>query len=293
MDEDLDRRRQLGAFVRARREATAPADVGIAAVGRRRTPGLRREELAPLAGIGITWLTWLEQGRATGVSDQVLEALARALRMSDAERHHLLVLAGRGLHQAAAPIDVRPENLEILDRLLPFPAALQTDGYEIVAANRTYRFLFSDLDAYEPDDRNCAFLMFTDPVWNAAIVDKEQVLPSVAARLRSRQAEHRGEPRWDRLIERLTETSAEFRRLWENYDVDDDRPQERRYVSPAAGPLTVAFQSLWLDPSRGTRIIVMTPSDDATRERLERFDRLHAAAPRWTARGDARHAAAG
>lgn len=282
-----ERMRELGAFLRARREKTSPAEVGLPPGGRRRTPGLRREEVAALAGVGVTWYTWLEQGRATGVSDQVIEAVARVLRMTDAERHHALVLAGRAPVASGPPMTLRPEQAELLESLLPFPAAIQGDGYEIVAANRAYRFLFHDLDSYAPEDRNCAWLMFTDPVWNAAIIDPEVVLPEIAARLRARRVEHPGDPRWDRLIDRLHDASPHFRELWERYEVADDRPTIRRYRSPTAGELTVHFQSLWLDPSRGTRVIVMTPADARTRERVERLAALTASAPSWTARADA------
>lgn len=281
-----ERMRELGAFLRARREKTSPSDVGLPPGGRRRTPGLRREEVAALAGVGVTWYTWLEQGRAPGVSDQVIEAVARVLRMTDAERHHALVLAGRAPVTVGPPMMLRPEQAELLESLLPFPAAIQADGYEIVAANRSYRFLFHDLDDYAPEDRNCAWLMFTDPVWNAAIIDRDVVLPEIAARLRARRVEHPGDPRWDLLIARLRDASPHFRELWERYEVADDRPSIRRYRSPAAGDLTVHFQSLWLDPARGTRVIVMSPADARTRERLERLAALTASAPSWTARED-------
>ncbi|WP_119696616.1 helix-turn-helix transcriptional regulator [Microbacterium halotolerans] len=278
--------RELGAFLRARRERVTPAVIGLATSGRRRTPGLRREEVAQLAGVGITWYTWLEQGRASGVSEQVIGAVARVLRMTDAEKHHALVLAGHAPVKQAPPMTLQPAHAAILEQMLPFPAAVQTDGYEIVASNRAYRFVFDDLDRYAPDDRNCAWLMFTDPVWRGSIVDESLVLPDIAARLRAHQAEHRDEPRWARLVERLIEHSDDFRRLWEDYDVADERPRLRRYRSPRVGVLNVHFQSLWLDQSSGSRMIVMSPADAPTRERLERLSSLVASAPAWTARED-------
>ena len=136
MESSAERRKQLGAFLRARRERVTPEQVGLPPLGRRRTPGLRREEVAQLSGIGTTWYTWLEQGRATGVSDQVLEAVARVLRMTEAERNHLFVLADRAPSKAAPLMALRPEHTALLEQLLPFPAAVQTDAYEIVASNR-------------------------------------------------------------------------------------------------------------------------------------------------------------
>lgn len=286
MESSAARRKQLGAFLRARREKVSPDQVGLPPLGRRRTSGLRREEVAQLAGIGTTWYTWLEQGRATGVSEQVLEAVARVLRMSEAERHHLFVLAHRAPAKQAPLMTLRPEHTSLLEQLLPFPAAVQTDSYEIVASNRMYRYLFSDLDALPVGDRNCAWLMFTDPVWRGSLVGEELVLAEIVARLRARRAEHRGETRWDALVERLRTHSEDFRALWETYEVADERPRLRQYDSPLAGHLDVHFQSLWLDPDRGTRIITMVPADGTTRERLERSAALLEAAPPWTARYD-------
>jgi transcriptional regulator with XRE-family HTH domain len=273
----------LGAFLRARRARIAPGDVGLPPGGRRRTPGLRREEVAQLAGVGVTWYTWLEQGRARNVSDQVLESVARVLRLDGAERRHLMVLAGRAsVVDAGLPMELRPEHLAVLEKLLPYPAAVQTDCYDLVAANRAYRFLFGDLDAYPPEDRNCAWLMFTDPTWGGSLVDDGDVLRNITARLRARAPEHRDDPRWNALLDRLRRASPEFVRLWETYEVQGDRTQLRRYRSPRAGYLEVQFQSLWLDRARGEKIIVMTPADDATAQRLERFDTLVGAAPTST-----------
>lgn len=239
-----------------------------------------------LAGIGTTWYTWLEQGRAAGVSDQVLDAVARVLAMNDAERHHLSVLAAHAPSKLAPVMTLGPEHTALLEQLLPFPAAVQSDAYEIVASNRVYRFLFDDLDARPVADRNCAWLMFTDPAWRGSLPDEKAVLPDIVARLRAHQAEHRGEPRWAELIDRLLAEAPGFRALWEAREVADERPRLRQYDSPHAGLLSVHFQSLWLDPDRGSRVIVMVPADETTHERLERFASLIEAAPAWTTRED-------
>ncbi len=273
----------LGAFLRARRARISPGEAGLPAGGRRRTPGLRREEVAQLAGIGVTWYTWLEQGRARNASDQVLDAVARVLRLDAAEHRHLRVLAGRGTAtEPGPPMDLRPEHTTLLAKFLPYPAAVQTDCYDLVAANRAYRYLFADLDAYPVEERNCAWLMFTEPRWRDSLVDEETVLREITARLRARQPEHRDNPRWNALLTRLRQESPDFVRLWESYEVAGDRTQLRRYRSPRVGALDVQFQSLWLDRARGERIIVMTPADATTTQRLERLDSLVGAAPAWT-----------
>lgn len=278
--------RELGTFLRTRREKVTPAEVGLQVSGRRRTPGLRREEVATLAGVGVTWYTWLEQGRARGVSDQVIDAVARTLKMTEVERQHALVLAGHAAPKPVPPMTVLPAHTAILEQLLPLPAAIQTHAYEIVAANRTYRYLYNDLDEYEPEDRNCAWLMFMDPVWRGSLVDEDVVLSEIAARLRALKAGHQDDPRWTRLIDRLLEHSPDFRARWESHDVTDEGARVRRYRSPRAGLLTVDFQSLWLDPALDARIIVMSPVDTAGRDRLERLASLVASAPAWTARED-------
>ncbi|WP_326675001.1 MmyB family transcriptional regulator [Streptomyces sp. NBC_01237] len=183
-------------------------------------------------------------------------------------------------------MDLRPEHTSVLAKLLPYPAAVQTDCYDLVAANRTYRYLFADLDAYPVEERNCAWLMFTEPSWRNSLVDEDSVLREITAKLRTRQPEHRDDPRWNALITRLRQESPDFVRHWESYEIVGDRTQLRRYRSPRVGALDVQFQSLWMDRVRGERIIVMTPTDVATAQRLERLDSLVGAAPAWTSRGD-------
>ncbi|MFI9484780.1 helix-turn-helix transcriptional regulator [Promicromonospora sp. NPDC052451] len=279
----------LGAFLRERRGRVTPADVGLPQSGRRRTPGLRREEVAQIAGVGVTWYTWLEQGRAPNPSDQVLDAVARALRLRPEERRHLMILAGRAADtDAGVPnplMRVLPEHVLLLERLLPYPAAIQTAAYDLVAANRTYRFLFGDLDAVDPADRNCAWLLFTHDDWRDSLVEPEVVLRDLAGRLRAREAEFRHHPRWEGLLGGLRERSPEFVRYWGEHEVRGDRPgQLRRYRSSRVGRVNVVFQSLWLDRDRGERIVVLTPADDMAARRIERLDSLVGAAPAWTAR---------
>lgn len=278
----------LGAYLRERRARVTPADVGLPQLGRRRTPGLRREEVAQLAGVGVTWYTWLEQGRAPNPSDQVLDAVAQALRMHPEERRHLMLLAGRTgdvTHRVPDPqMRVRPEHVAILEQLLPLPAAIQTAAYDLVAVNRSYRFLFTDLDAVDPVDRNCAWLLFTDESWRSILVEPELVLRDLAGRLRARSVEYPQDPRWCSLLGGLRERSPEFVQYWNEYEVRDDRTQLRRYHSARVGRLDTVFQSLWIDRERGERLIVLTAADGTTQRRLERLDALVGAAPAWTAR---------
>src|SRR5689334_4829157 len=148
------RRRELAAFLRSRRERLTPAEVGLPAGGRRRTPGLRREEVASLAGVGMSWYTWLEQGRDINASEQVLESIARTLLLDPHERAHLFTLAGVAVPgQAADSQVVSAEIRAVLDQLHPFPAFVTNGRYDLLAYNRAYTVLIGDLDALPFQDR--------------------------------------------------------------------------------------------------------------------------------------------
>src|SRR4051812_33621890 len=211
-DHDEERRRELASFLRSRRERRRPAAGGRPAIGRRRTPGLRREEVAQLAGTGVTWYTWLEQGRPISVSTQVLDAVARALRLDADEHAHLFTLAG------APPPDPEPEPAAVaaplttmLDALDPYPALVISPRWDILAWNRAEAALVGDLDALPPARRNLMWLLFTEPAWNTLLVDWEQAASRSIAQYRAAMASHVGEPAWTGLVDELCATSARFR----------------------------------------------------------------------------------
>ncbi|WP_033424850.1 helix-turn-helix transcriptional regulator [Actinomadura flavalba] len=261
-------RRELGGFLRTRRERLTPEQVGLPSAGRRRTPGLRREEVAVLAGVGVTWYTWLEQGRNINVSVQVLAAVAQALRLDDAERRHLHRLAG------APPPRARPVACDpalaaafqpVLDKLDPYPACLRTPLFDVVAYNRAYRFLFTDLDEIPPGERNCAVRFFTDPDWRGRYLDAEIVAPRMVAQLRAAVGDAAAHT-----VGELRERSAEFAELWSRHDVLPQHHEAKRLHSPLAGVLNLTFVSTSVTET-GHRMTVMTPDDDATAERLTRL----------------------
>ncbi len=162
-----DSRKQLGAFLRARRESLDPQRLGLPRSGRRRTPGLRREEVAMLADVGVTWYTWLEQGREVNPSATVMQAVAEALQCSPLETRHLFVLAGlTPLESANAPQceGISPGARRMLDSLLPQPASIQKPNFDIVAWNDAFcRLMGVDFATIPEDDRNCIYLYLTHP----------------------------------------------------------------------------------------------------------------------------------
>ncbi|MFI6872668.1 helix-turn-helix transcriptional regulator [Streptomyces sp. NPDC050400] len=270
------RRHELAGFLRSRRERITPEEVGLPRGPRRRTPGLRREEVAHLSAVGVTWYTWLEQARDIQVSAQVLDALARTLRLDASERVHLFGLAGAiDPTPAASCTTLTPELLDVIAQLEPFPACVQNSRYDILAYNSTYRMLLCDLDAIPPEDRNWMLLAFTHEDWRSAIVGLDDVLRVMAAKFRSGMAEHLAEPAWKVVLKRLTEESAEFRELWERHEVVQSVPSKvKHFHNPYVGPLDVVHTDLWLGRDCGARMVTYTPADDVTRERLGRLREL-------------------
>ncbi|MEU6085563.1 helix-turn-helix transcriptional regulator [Streptomyces sp. NPDC047085] len=269
------RRHELAAFLRSRRERIAPEQVGLPRGARRRTPGLRREEVAHLSAVGVTWYTWLEQARNIHVSVQVLDALARTLMLDPSERAHLFQLAGATDPTPAATCpSITPALREMLRRLEPVPACIQNSRYDILAYNRTYARLLGDLDAVPPEDRNCMLLVYTDPEWRAAIVHLDETMRLMAAKLRASMAGHLGEPAWKMLLKRLKAASPEFRENWERYEVVGTRSKTKEFLNPYVGHLTLEHTDLWLGPEPGPRMVTYTPKNEETRERLEKLYEL-------------------
>lgn len=273
-------RRELGDFLRSRRERLAPGDVGLPSSGRRRTPGLRREEVAVLAGVGVTWYTWLEQARAINVSTQVLTAIGRALRLDDAETQHFRRLAGVQPATPEVP-SCDPALLNaiqaVLDKLTPYPACLQTPLFDVLAYNLTYQRLFTDIGLLPGPERNCALQFFTDPQWRDRYLDPDVVAIRMVARMRAAvtTAPSQSVPS---IIDRLQNESDEFARLWTRHDVLLKHYEVKHLNSPFVGRLNLNFVSTTV-PDTGHRMTVMTPTDDETSQRLEKLSTLPVPTP--------------
>jgi transcriptional regulator with XRE-family HTH domain len=265
------RRRELAEFLRTRRARITPDDVGLPAGGRRRTPGLRREEVAGLAGVGVTWYTWLEQGRDIRVSEQVLEAVARALRLDRHERAYLFTLTGSAPATAVQEHAIDTATLRVLDAVDPWPASVQNARFDVLAYNRGYARLIGDLDALPPMERNSLWLTFTDPDWRKAIVEWESLAVRSVSRLRAQWPSHAADPAWQSLVKRLIAASPDFARMWQSHDVSEAVPAFKQIRNPEVGLLRFDISTTWLAPRLGARLVVMTPSDAKTRERFGRL----------------------
>ncbi|MCX5168906.1 helix-turn-helix transcriptional regulator [Streptomyces antibioticus] len=266
------RRHELAAFLRSRRERITPEQVGLPRGTRRRTPGLRREEVAHLSAVGVTWYTWLEQARDIHVSVQVLDALARTLLLDRSERAHLFRLAGATDPTPAAHCEGITDAVRItLDQLNPLPASVQNSRYDILAYNRAYANLLCDLDAIPPEDRNCMLLVHTNAEWQESFVHLDETRRLMAAKLRASMAGHLTEPAWKLLVKRLEAESPEFRENWRRYEIVTTRTKTKQFRNRHVGLLNLHHTDLWLTPELGARLVTFTPADEESRERLERL----------------------
>ena len=258
-------RSELASFLRTRRQRITPEQVGLSMTGRRRTPGLRREEVAFLAGIGVTWYTWLEQGRAINVSEPVLAAVARTLLLTSYERAHLYKLAGHPeplMDREGAEITNAMRT--ILRHLEPIPAAVINARFDLLACNATYAQMVGGMDHLDPEDRNWLVLMLTSPTWRASILDWDDAVGRLIGRFRADMAAHADEAAWKNLVARLREASPDFRRLWELHEVRGPENLTKRYLHADVGLMTFDYMQMSIGGTSALRLATYTPTDDDT-----------------------------
>ncbi|MFD3311849.1 helix-turn-helix transcriptional regulator [Streptomyces sp. NPDC058694] len=264
-------RDQLADFLRRRREAMRPAEVGIADGPRRRTTGLRREEVAALAGMSVDYVVRLEQGRSSQPSVQLLGALARALRLSDDERDHLFHLAGHRPPPADGVARLaRAGLIRMLDLLGDTPALVLSDLGEALAQNRAALLLMGDHTGLSGDRRYVAYRWFTDPAVRAVTPPEEQERHGrrLVADLRAAAGRRSGDSTVSGLVDRLQAASADFRRLWAEHEVAVRRADRKTLLHPRVGRLLMDCETL-VTPDQGQQLLVLTPADTEARERLE------------------------
>ena len=263
------RRTELAAFLRTRRARVSPEDVGMPPGLRRRTPGLRREEVAQLSGVGVTWYTWLEQGRPINASEQVLGAIARTLRLDSAEQTHLYHLAGvrtAPLQSHSCPI---PSEIQtILDALNPLPAAVCNARFDILRWNASYEVLFSGATMHPAGRRNSLWCTVTVPECCNAFVNRAEELPRMIAVLRSGYGQHVGEPYWEDFIRDLREASPDFAQLWDQRNVAAHVTRVKIFRHSAVGEVRMAATNLHAPGMPEARVVIYTPQDDESRERI-------------------------
>lgn len=246
----LDRRAELSEFLRTRRARLKPEDVGLPDFGRhRRVPGLRREELAQVAGVSVAYYTRLEQGNGRNVSAEILDSIARALRLTDAEHAHLTHLAKPKQHKkkpVARAEQVRSPLRQLLDSIDSVPAYITGRRSDILAWNRMAAAVFGDWSELPVQERNWARLVFLRPEYRDLFVEWDQKASDMVSYLRMDAGCHPDDPRLSALVGELSVKSEEFRRLWANHDVKEKSYGVKRLRHPLVGDLTLHFESFRL-----------------------------------------------
>ncbi len=266
------RREELADFLRTKRASLQPEDVGLPDGGRRRTPGLRREEVALLAGVGATWYTWLEQGRDVRASLEVLEALSRALRLSAAERSHVILL-GRG--EQAGPCkapaeEVSPTLRRLVENAGPGPVYLLGRRWDYLAWNRSFEQVFGWEPGPDPLSRNHIWVWFMDPSRRSLCsTDWATSARLLVAKFRADSARNIGDPAFEDLISALEASSPEFRKLWKRHEVAGSGTGRKDLNHPVVGPLVFDHAVFNYGDLGEQRLVIYSPScEHDTRSKL-------------------------
>jgi len=266
----MDHRAELAEFLRARRDSVAPQQVGLPrGAGRRRTPGLRREEVAMLAGVSVTWYTWLEQGRRINASADVLTAIGRALRLDETGIEHLLALAQPSTSPIPGPQEAPSALVRLIESMEPAPAYVLGPRWEFAAWNAAQARLYPRIETLDDDDRNLLWVLFCDPSTKELIVDWDIHARQALAEFRAATTARRADPEFVELIGKLQAESREFAAWWPEHGVAQFETRLRRFRHPAAGVLTFEYQQMapveW--PSLRVVCQLPVPGDDSA-ERL-------------------------
>ena len=259
----------LGAFLRDRRGRLDPATFGFGST-RRRTPGLRREEVAQRAHVSVTWYTWLEQGRGGTPSAEVLDHLAEALVLTEAEREHLFLLAQQRpprVRQRAA-VGVTPVLQRTLDALELSPAYVKTSAWDVVAWNRAAATVLTDYPALAPEQRNVLRLLFGDPQTCRNVRSWERDARLAVATFRLETTRVGITDRARALVTELSRSSPQFASLWSEHDVGTHGEGTKHVDHPIAGPLTLDYSAFAVDDHPDLGLVIMTPATTADRDRI-------------------------
>ena len=259
----------LGSYLKDRRTKLDPAAFGFPA-GRRRTPGLRREEVAQRANISPTWYTWLEQGRGGAPSADVLDQIARALMLTDVEREHLFLLGlGRSPEVRYQKNNgVTPRLQRVLDALEPSPALIRTATWDVVAWNRAATVMLTDYGSLPPEQRNVLRLIFLDPRVRAAQDDWESVARFVVGAFRVDAARAGAAADVEPLVDELCRLSPEFRAMWRDNDVRSAAEGIKHIRHPILGPLAFEYSAFAVDGRPDLSMVVYNPVTVADADRI-------------------------
>jgi len=257
-------RDELATFLKAKRQGIEPTSAGLQTGNRRRTSGLRREEVALLSGVSVTWYTWLEQARDIKPSRQVLDALARTLQLSPTEHRYVLRLTGhQPEHLLEDPHTALPAHVQdLLDALGQSPAYAITDSWSILGWNRAYEMLYPHISVVDPAERNLLWLVFTEPHVRELLADWKTDSLRFLAQFRSEVGWRIDEPAFDNLVTKLRTTSEHFRRGWDSYGLDQFTSRLRTFHHSRVGTLVLGHHRVTLFDCPDLHIVAYTAAPD-------------------------------
>jgi transcriptional regulator with XRE-family HTH domain len=261
--------RQRAEFLRSCRARIKPADLGLPAPQRRRTEGLRREDVAALSGVSVAWYTWLEQGRAMRVSDEVLERICHTFRLNDDERIYLFSLVQhRPPRLQQPPMNDAPEDLVRLLGVVEVPALVMNLRWDVLAWNELNTVVFRDYSVLPPSERNLIELLFTRPSYYKDPQEFESMARRILAKLRVHYSNAGDDPRFEAMIRRLESASPVFRRIWRAPEINVGSYGMHRFLHAKLGELTFENCTFVPDGHPTLRMVLCTPCDEHTRQAI-------------------------
>jgi transcriptional regulator with XRE-family HTH domain len=260
--------KELGDFLKARRAKILPSQVGLPEGTRRRIPGLRREEVAYLAGVGLTWYTWLEQGRDIRVSADVIQSLSRVLMLDEQERKHLYTLA-RQIPLENYPAYrgvISPMLQHVLDNLTLSPSFIMDARWNTIAWNKAAEVVFADFSKIEPSYRNMVWMMFNYPDYRNLFVDWEYHAQGMLARFRSACSSYVEDSWYIKFVKDMQNESKEFDLWWSQYNVQINSDVYKRLKHPSVGEMVFEFSSFDVSDNPSLKLIVNAPYGDTDKK---------------------------
>lgn len=261
MNNENHRYKELSDFLKTRRAKILPSQVGLSAGTRRRTPGLKREEVAQLAGIGLTWYTWLEQGRAIHVSTPVVESLSKVLLLNKQERIYLYLLTNQPLpadiigHQGT----VSPTLQHVLDSLILCPSLIMDQRWSVIAWNKAACLIFGDFNEMNVYQRNIVWAMFTDNKYKQLFADWTLYAKNLLGRFRSTCGQYIDDPWLTQFIDDLKMQSMEFNLWWPLHEIQNISETYKQLNHPVAGVLDFEVSKFDVSDHSGLKLIIHTP----------------------------------
>ncbi|MDP4093466.1 MAG: helix-turn-helix transcriptional regulator [Bacillota bacterium] len=266
-----EKSKELGIFLRTRRERIMPEQYNLKSYAKRRTKGLKREEVAVLSGVSLSWYTWLEQGRDIHVSSQVLEAVSRTLCLNEEEKQYVFELAET--KSPTVPNKKDTESLvslqKILDSLKAYPAYIVDEYWNNVAWNTAACALFGDFEKMDELEKNVLWRMFTNQSYRVIFKNWEELAQRLLAQFRMDYSKNINRDWYNRLVKLLNQSSSEFKKWWPDYDICGGHDGIKEVVHPEIGSFSLRHNNLHSVDSSGLTVVIYTPVSESDRIKMQ------------------------